>query len=184
VVEASPIEARARALFEAHNPHPGRALAHHNLRIAAFARQLGAARRLELDVDLLQAACWLHDVGLLIPDRAEPLYLQRSWAFVEPHARAWGLSAGDRERLRQVLVYNHSLRPIGCLDPMAELVRRAVQVEHSRGWLDHGLGRGFCRQVFSDLPRLDLTRILVDFARITLFEDGVRQLPGIFWPRF
>jgi len=68
------------------------------------------------------------------------------------------------------------------LDPLADTVRRAVQVEHSGGLVSHGLDRSWVRTVFADHPRGDLTRILIDFARITLLEDGPAQLASIFLP--
>ena len=174
---------RARALFEAQNSYPGPALAEHNRRILAFATELGALRGVAADADLLGAGCWLHDIGLLVPDRAEPSYQRRSWRFVAAHTERWGLEPERQQQLRWMLRYTHSLRPLPGLEPMADLIRRAVQVEHSGGLRRHGLQRTFCRQVFADHPRGDLSRILVDFARITLLEDGPGQLATLFWPR-
>ena len=173
------LEAKARALFEVQNRYPGPALANHCRRIAVFAEGLAGP---EADRELIRVAAWLHDIGLLIPDRAEPCYPRRSWSFVAPHAESWGLSAERRGRLRWMLRYTHSLRPIPGLDPLADAARRAVQVEHSRGLWSHGLGRDFVRAVFAEHPRSGLTAILLDFARITLLEDGPSQLGPVFWP--
>jgi hypothetical protein len=154
-------------------------LANHNLRIGAFAEALAGPGG---DRELIWIAAWLHDIGLLIPERADRCYLRRSWRFAEPHARAWGLSADRRGRLRWMLRYTHALRPIEGLDPLADVLRRAVQVEHTHGLMAHGLERAVIRGVFARHPRAGLTRILADFTRITVLEDGPGQLADIFWP--
>lgn len=175
---------QARALFEQYNRYPGQALLNHNRRIAAFARELAHKRNVSVDADLLGAGCHLHDIGLLIAERADPSYLRRGWRFFAPYGRRWGLDSVQRAAMREMLLYNHSLRPLPGPCGYGELVRLGVEVEHSLGVWAHGLDWAFCRQVFERIPRLDLTRILLDFARITLFEDGPGQLFRIFFPRF
>ena len=155
----------------------------HNLRIAAFAWRLVEKRHLSVDRDLLRAACQLHDMGLLIPDRKEPSYLKRSWNLLQPHFQGWGLDTQQMAWMRDALLFNHSLRPVPGLSDLGEVMRLGVQVEHSRGLWRHGLSWGYCRDQFKRHPRLDLTRVLLDFARITLFEDGPAQLPKIFFPK-
>ncbi len=173
----------AQALFWAHNPYPGPALAAHNQRILAFALALGEQHHLSVDPDILAAACWLHDMGLLISEQEPRNYLHRGWHFVARAAADWGLTPAQRLTLAHGLLYNHALcRPRG-IDPTAELIRLAVQVEHSRGLRRHGLARAGVKDVFARHPRGDLTRILIDFARRTLREDGPRQVPAIFFPK-
>jgi len=172
----------ARALFEANTPYPGPALPHHNQRIAAFTLALAERAGLAVDEDLVRAGCWVHDIGLLIPDRRDPSYLRRGWAFVEPRARCWGCKGDRLATLRDVLLYNHALRPVPGAAPTAELVRRAVQVEHSLGRVRHGLERARVREIRRRWPRAGLTRVLLSFARTTLFEDGPKQLGPMFFP--
>jgi hypothetical protein len=174
---------KAKELFDRHSPYPGAALEHHNLRILAFSAALAEQQGFAIDHDLVAAGCHLHDFGLFLRDEAEPSYLKRSWRFVEPHARQWGVSGERLSILADVLLYNHSLRTVAGLSPVGELVRRAVQIEHSRGFRRHGLDRPQIKRTFTEYPRLDLTKILVDFARITIVADGPRQLWPMFFPR-
>ena len=176
------LRAEAETLFARHSPYEGPALENHNLRILAFTLALGRTNDVSLDEDLVAAGSYLHDLGLLVSDPTEPSYLRRSWRFVEGHARSWGVDPDGLRVLEQILLYNHSLRSLPGLEPAAELVRRAVQIEHSRGLRRHGLPRASIREVFARHPRLDLTRILLDFARITFIEDGTRQLLPMFLP--
>lgn len=171
-------------MFDLYNRYPGNALLNHNLRISYFALEIACKRGIEVDEDLLRAGCHLHDIGLLIPEREEPSYLRRSWNFFSPYGKTWGLNNEQMKSMREMLLYNHSLRPLPCTSSPGELVRLAVEVEHSQGLLRHGLSPSYCRNVFKQIPRLNLNRILLDFARITIIEDGPCQLFRIFLPRF
>ncbi len=176
------LRAQARDLFLQHNPYPGDALENHCLRIAEFTMALAQTRDIPLDKDLVFAAAYLHDFGLLIKNRRVPLYLERGWRFVEPFASHWELDAEQYRELRDMLLYNHSLTPLPDLTPAGDLMRRAAQVEHSFGRWHHGLDQSTRERIFRTYPRLDLTRILVDFARITFLEDGIRTLKPMFFP--
>jgi hypothetical protein len=180
----------AKELFYQHNPYPGKALENHNIRIGHFAAALAHRAGLGLDSDLLWTGCYLHDFGLLVngtkvglPELdSEPLYLRRSWLAVRGLVETWGLSGSQQEELRDILLYNHGFLPQRRIAPIAELVRKAVHVEHSRGFIRNGLSRAFCKGIFRDHPRLDLTPILLDFARIAVLEDGPAQLLPMFFP--
>jgi len=95
---------------------------------------------------------------------------------------SWGLEARDRRAFEEMMLYNHALSPVGPLDDRAEMMRRAVQVEHSFGLHTHGLDRSLVREVFQTHPRRGLTPVLLDFGRVTLLQDGPRQLWHIFMP--
>ena len=174
----------ARELFEQHNPYPGKAMENHCLRIAAFTMALGEQRGVPLDEDLVFAAGYLHDFGLYIKNPEEPLYLRRGWRFIEPLAWKWGLTTEQYVDFRNMLLYNHALRPLPGLEGAGDLMRRAAQVEHSFGRWSHGLDRKTRKRIFDTYPRLDLTRILVDFARITFLEDGASTLVPMFFPTY
>lgn len=175
---------KAKELFLRHNHYKGKALLNHNLRIAEFAIEIAENRNISVDEDLIRAGCHLHDIGLLIPNRDDPSYLKRSWNFVKPYGESWGLSQTQMAQMRDMLLYNHSLRPLPGPCGAGELVRLGVEVEHSLGLIRHGLSWYYCRNTFRAIPRLDLTKILIDFARITLFQDGPTQLFAIFLPPF
>ena len=175
---------KAEDLFHQHSRYKGPALENHNLRIAAFTMALGEAHAVELDEDLVFAIAYLHDIGLLAKGEEGANYLKRNWAFVEPRARRWGLEGEALRMIREAMLYNHSLRSLPGLSLGAEMVRLAVHVEHSLGTLLHGLDWETYRRVMMSHPRLDLTRVLVDFARMTVFEDGPGQLLPIFFPKW
>ncbi len=180
----------ATALFRSHNPYPGLALENHNQRIGLFALALARNSGLAADEDVLWAGCALHDYGLMVNSHItglpeldlEPLYLRRSWLAIQPHLPRWGLTLEQSNQLRDILLYNHGILPQRGIHPLAEVVRRAIQVEHSLGMVRHGLKWSFCRGIFRDYPRLNLNDILLDFARITFFEDGPDQLFPMFFP--
>jgi len=126
----------------------------------------------------------LHDVGLFVRDPGEPNYLRRGANLIEPWLADWGLAGDDARALREMMLHNHALRPVPGVGRAGELFRRAVQVDHSRGRLRHGLSRSYCRALFRRHPRLRFNRVLLGFFRTTLVEDGLAQLLPILFPRF
>jgi hypothetical protein len=175
---------KAQLIFENASPYAGPALLNHNLRIAWFTMALGKLNNISLDQDLIFAACHIHDFGLFFLEPAEPSYLKRSWRFIKKYLIQWKLTLSEMAIFRDVLYYNHSFHSVKrrCLE--ADLVRKAVEVEHSYGIAHNGLGPSFYKSVEKKFPRLNLTGVLVDFARITFIEDGVKMLFPMFWPNF
>ncbi len=133
---------------------------------------------------MVYAGAMLHDIGLFIRDPQEPNYLKRGAALVEPMIGPWGLCGDAARDLREILLYNHALVALPGLGTTAELFRRAVQVEHSFGGRRHGLSKGQCQDIFAQYPRLRFNRVLADFFKTTVLDDGVAQLLPIFFPRF
>lgn len=176
-------EDRARQLFEDHSPYPGQALRNHNLRLMGFCLAIARNESVSVNPDLIRTGCWLHDFGLFLPREGEPSYLKRSWRAVQPHARQWGMAPGEMEELKEMLLFNHGLIRVEGIRPAGDLVRRAVHVEHSLGALREGLDVGTVSDVFRSHPRAGLTRVLVDFARITFVKDGPLQIFPMFFPR-
>lgn len=172
----------ARQLYLEHRPYRGDALDRHCERLAAFTLLMGAKEGVALDPDLVSATAWLHDIGLLVRLPGTHNYLDRGLRFVEPLVDGWGLSSAERRAFEQMMLYNHSLRPVPGLGDQAEMMRRAVQVEHSLGTLRHGLAAADVRAVFDRHPRRGLTPVLLDFARVTVLHDGPAQLWHIFAP--
>lgn len=172
----------ARALYLEHKPYRGEALDMHCRRLAAFTLAQAELNGIGLDPDFVEATAWLHDIGLLVRLPGARNYLDRGLRFVEPLVDGWGLEARQRRIFEEMMLYNHSARPIPQLSDEAEMMRRAVQVEHSFGLLTHGLDRARVRQVFRDHPRRGLTPVLLDFGRVTVMQDGPAQLWHIFRP--
>lgn len=172
----------AQALFEAHDPYLDGSLRNHCLRLEAFTLALAERHGVRVDEDLVFAGCMLHDVGLLVKDPAERDYIARGARYVRARSEGWGLTSVRARDLDEIMRYNHSLVRVPGVGMAAELVRRAVQVEHSRGRLLHGLDRESYRATTDRLPWLRFGSVLLDFARTTLLDDGVRTLLPIFFP--
>ena len=173
---------QARALYLEHKPYRGDALDNHCRRLAAFTVAQAERHGVQLDPDFVQATAWLHDIGLLVKLPGTRNYLDRGLRFVEPLVSTWELSDEQRRIFEEMMLYNHSARPISQLSDEAEMMRRAVQVEHSFGVVTHGLDRGLVRQVFRTHRRRGLTPVLLDFGRVTVLQDGPAQLWHIFRP--
>jgi hypothetical protein len=173
---------QARQLFLEHKPYRGDALDRHCQRLAAFTLALAEIEGVDLDPELVVATAWLHDIGLLVRLEGTRNYLDRGLRFVEPLVDSWGLEPRQRRIFEEMMLYNHSLRPVAGVCGEAELMRRAVQVEHSLGAVTHGLERRRVRAVFDRYPRRGLTPVLLDFARVTVLHDGPGQLWHIFRP--
>lgn len=176
------LETRARELFLKHNPYPGDGLPNHCLRLRDLTLALARQRSAEVDTDLVAAGAWLHDIGLLVEDDREPRYLRRGLLYCEPYMDAWELKGSSRQDLSDILLYNHALRAPASITPTAELLRLAVQVEHSKGLIRNGLVRQEIRKIFKAHPRDNFNNVLADFTRITLFRDGVSTLVPTFFP--
>jgi hypothetical protein len=173
---------QARQLYLEHRPYRGDALDRHCQRLAALTLLQGERHGVALDRDFVEATAWLHDIGLLVRLPGTRNYLDRGLRFVEPLVERWGLSAQQRGVFEQMMLYNHSARSVPGLCDEAEMMRRAVWVEHSLGALRHGLDRATIRRVFERYPRRGLTPVLLDFGRVTVLHDGPRQLWHIFAP--
>ena len=173
---------QARQLFLEHKPYRGDALDRHCQRLAAFTLAQAELNGVVIDPDFVKATAWLHDIGLLVRLEGTRNYLDRGLRFVEPLVDSWELPAQQRRIFEEMMLYNHSMRPVAGVCDEAELMRRAVQVEHSFGAVTHGLDRARVRGVFRRYPRRGLTPVLLDFGRITVMHDGPGQLWQIFRP--
>jgi putative nucleotidyltransferase with HDIG domain len=171
----------ALAILRTESPY-GVALENHCLRLAELSLALAEQRAIALDEDLIRAGCLLHDIGLCVKNPRQRNYLERGLAFVEPRMDEWGLAEEPRAILRDVMLYNHSLRSVPGISPAADAVRLAVQVEHSLGRISHGLPPAVCRAVFARYPRHDFNRVLLEFFKIVVREDGPSELLRIFLP--
>jgi hypothetical protein len=168
-------------ILRANSPY-GIALENHCLRLAEFALALGELRQVSLDEDLIRAGCFLHDIGLCVKNPRKANYLERGFDFVEPRIEEWKLDEEQRQVFSDVMLYNHSIKPVPGISEPAEMVRLGVQVEHSLGRRAHGLDEAFCRGVFDNFPRHDFNRVLLSFFKTVVMEDGPLELFRIFLP--
>ena len=176
------LQTRALELLRSVSPY-GEPLENHCIRLAEFALAIGLKEQLETDEDLVRAACFLHDIGLCVKYDTEKNYLKRGLSYFQEQSVKWGLDAEQRKTLDDALLYNHSLVKIPGIDPQADLVRRAVSVEHSHGLVTQGLDRGFCRSVFVRIPRRGFDKVLLSFFKIATIDDSPSTLFRIFFPK-
>ncbi|MCP4677361.1 MAG: HD domain-containing protein [Deltaproteobacteria bacterium] len=162
--------------------HHGKPLENHCLRLAEFSLALADSNGIEMDEDLTFAACYLHDIGLCVKDPSEKNYLKRGLKFVRTRIGDWGLDDHQIKVLEDVMLYSHSISSMPGTSPEGDLVRRAVSVEHSLGRLTHGLSSAFCKDIFAKYPRRGFNRVLLDFFKIAILEDGPKELVRIFFP--
>jgi hypothetical protein len=171
----------ALEILRANSPY-GIALENHCRRLAEFALALGEQRQVPLDEDLIRAGCFLHDIGLCVKNPRTANYLERGFEFVEPQIEEWALDEDQRRVFSDVMLFNHSIKEVPGISEPAEMVRLAVQVEHSLGRMTHGLDAAFCRGVFDNFPRHDFNRVLLSFFKTVMMEDGPLELFRIFLP--
>lgn len=174
---------QAEQLYRETTPYRGVALDNHCIRLAELTLELCRVHAVQSDEDLVRAVCWVHDIGLMVKLDGERAYPRRGLRFIRQMVDGWDLSPRRRRVVEEMMLFNHALRPVSGLTREAEMLRRAVQVEHSLGLLRHGLAAAALREIFNRWPRSGLAPILVDFARITVLEDGPRQLLSLFFPR-
>ena len=150
------------------NSQYGIALENHCLRLGEFTLALAEHNGLACDEDLVFAGAYLHDIGLLVHDPSEKSYLRRGVQFVRTQTADWQLADSDRKILDEILLHNHSIKSPAGISPAAEMVRQAVQVEHSFGKLRHGLSKSAVHEVFHRYPRYNLNEVLVAFFKTVL----------------
>jgi hypothetical protein len=166
--------------FHRSNPYAGDAFLHHCQRLYALSAMLLAREKIDVRADTLYALALYHDLGLVAPDVEGPTYMHRSLALLRRDLAARDLDLKPRI-VDEIMLLNHRVHPLRGASRITELVRRAVWMEHSRGALRWG-GITFAeaRAVFDVYPRLDLDRVLFDFARRTARREPHTLVRGIF----
>lgn len=186
VAHRSELESLGAGIFERYNIYPGAAFANHCRRLGALARLLFRQHGLRARPGSLELLSYIHDLGLLLPQLPGTSYMHRSLHLLRSSCAdhldrdggGWGWS---RRELDELLLLNHRvLAPSGACRA-AELFRRAVWVEHSRGLRRYGLPHTEIREVFVKWPRLDLDRVLLDFGRRTLLREPSSLVRGVFF---
>ncbi|MFO8073032.1 MAG: HD domain-containing protein [Polyangia bacterium] len=172
---------KALEILREHNPY-GEPLENHCLRVAELTLALGEHRGVAVDEDLVFAIAYLHDLGLCVESRSPASYLVRGLEVARPHAESWGLDEGQLQTFEDGMLYNHSLAGVDGISPTGDLIRRAVQVEHSLGAISHGLPRREVEQVLARHPRRGFERVLLAFAKKAVLEDGPAEVLRIFFP--
>lgn len=180
------LESLGESLFARDNVYEGAAFANHCRRLAALGGLLMRASGLEVQPGALELLSYTHDLGLLRPELPGPSYMHRSLAVLKEgcaehfgeEGGAFGFSALE---LEEMMLLNHRVLPVPGSTRVAELYRRAVWVEHTRGLARFGLSHTQVQGVFQRYPRLDLDRVLLDFGRRTIRKEPLSLVRGVFF---
>jgi hypothetical protein len=172
--------AHADEIFDRYSIYPGEGFRNHNRRLFEFVRLGLAAEGVEFDADLAYLIATVHDLGLISERDQGENYMARSLALLERETADLNLP-GDHGLIAECLLYNHRVSAVPNLSRAAEIFRRAVWVEHSRGIKRYGLDRGTVRDVFRRFPRGNLDRVLLDFWWRTIRHEPRSIVDGILF---
>jgi hypothetical protein len=158
------------------------AMERHCLRVYEIAVALGRKREIELDLELLTCAAWLHDAGLYPGAATSDAYVSDGRRLAEPLVAAFGGPPDRVATLGDAIERHHELRPQWSRGAEVELLRRADLVDVSQGLITFGLDRAWLRALSRRVPRKGMLReigaLLARAAR-----DRPRTLPAIFLRR-
>lgn len=170
----------ADEVFDRVSPYPGVGLRNHCRRLFSFATMLMARRGIEMPSDTAYAIAMWHDLGIVSEQDEGATYLKRSLALFKRESKGFDLGGVVGSLLEECLVYNHRLFAVPNLSAQAECFRKAVQIEHTRGWLRFGLDRSEVKAQFVQHPRGNFDRVLLNFTWRTLRREPLTLVRGIF----
>jgi hypothetical protein len=153
----------------------------HCVRQFLIAERMAADRRLEVDRELLLCATFLHDAGLFPSANTGEVYVADSRRLAEQTLAPFDWPADRLDLCLDAIEQHHAQRSRWRWGAEVELVRRADLVELSRGLVNFGVDRGWLRQLFREVPRNGLYRLI---ARSLVSRDGLHpaNLVHIFTP--
>jgi hypothetical protein len=177
----SPLFQKADEIFSRTSPYEGFGFKNHCQRLYTFVSMLLAKENLQMDDGLAYLIAMVHDLGLVSEVDEGRFYLERSYALFQRETKELALPNEDPEVIKQCLVYNHRLLPVPGLSPVADVFRRAVQIEHAKGVITYGLPRHEVRAVYKQYPRGNFDWVLVDFTKRVLSKEPRTIIDGIFF---
>jgi hypothetical protein len=131
-------------------------LERHCLRQFAIAERLAGDRA--FDRELLLCACWLHDLGLFTLSR-DP-YVTEGARLAARVLEPFGWPPERLQRCTDACEQHHAPRSRMAMGLEVELVRQADLVDVSAGLVNFGLDRGWLRELFREVPRDGLWRLI------------------------
>ena len=155
------------------------AMERHCLRVYEIAAELGRRRGLELDLELLACAAWLHDAGLYPAAATHDAYVRDGRRLAEQLLGVEGWPPARLERVGDAIERHHELRPQFARGAEVELMRRADLVDVSQGLISFGLERAWLRELSRRVPRRGMMREIGGLLVIAARERP-RSLPAIF----
>jgi hypothetical protein len=141
----------------------------HCVRQFLIAERMAADRDLEVDGELLLCATFLHDAGLFPSVTTGDVYVADSRRLAEHTLAPFDWNPERLTLCLDAIEQHHAQRSRWKWGAEVELVRRSDLVELSRGLVNFGVSRSWLNQLFRELPRNGLYRLI---ARSLLHRDG------------
>jgi hypothetical protein len=167
----------ARAALEALRAAAGfdSPLERHCLRQFAIAERLADDR--EFDRELLLCACWLHDLGLFTVSR-DP-YVTEGARLAARVLKPFDWPPERLQRCMDACEQHHAPRSRMAMGLEVELVRQSDLVDVSAGLVSFGLDRRWLRELFREVPREGLWR-LIGSSVLNELRHRPASLTGVF----
>ena len=134
----------------------GSAMERHCLRQFAIAERLAGDR--QFDRELLLCACWLHDIGLFT--RSRDPYVTEGARLAARVLEPFGWPPERLQRCMDACEQHHAPRSRMAMGLEVELVRQSDLVDVTAGVANFGLDRGWLRELFREVPRDGLWRLI------------------------
>jgi hypothetical protein len=141
----------------------------HCVRQFLIAERMAANRGLDVDRELLLCATFLHDAGLYPGVSTGDVYVADSRRLAERTLAPFGWPPERLALCLDAIEQHHAQRSRWKWGAEVELVRRADLAELSRGLVNFGVSRSWLNQLFRELPRRGLYRLI---AASLLHRDG------------
>jgi hypothetical protein len=151
------------------------AMERHCLRQFAIAERLAGDR--VFDRELLLCACWLHDVGLYT--RSRDPYVSEGARVAARVLKPFGWQPERLQRCMDACEQHHAPRSRLAMGLEVELVRQSDLVDVTAGLVNFGLDRGWLRELFREVPRHGLWR-LIGSALLNELRHRPASLTGVF----
>jgi HD domain len=167
----------ARASLEALRAAAGSdsPLERHCLRQFAIAERLADDRA--FDRELLLCACWLHDLGLFT--RSRDPYVTEGARLAARVLKPFGWPPERLQRCMDACEQHHAPKSRMAMGLEVELIRQSDLVDVSAGIVSFGLDRRWLRQVFREVPRDGLWR-LIGSSVLNELRRRPASLTGVF----
>jgi hypothetical protein len=144
-------------------------------------RQFAIAERpagdLPFDRELLLCACWLHDLGLFTLSR-DP-YVTEGARLAARVLEPFGWPPERLQRCMDACEQHHAPRSRMSMGLEVELVRQSDLVDVTAGLVRFGLDRRWLRELFREVPRDGLWR-LIGSAVLNELRHRPASLAGVF----
>ena len=175
--DALSASAAARGALEALRAAAGSdsPLERHCLRQFAIAVRLAGGR--PFDRELLLCACWLHDLGLFTVSR-DP-YVTEGARLAERVLEPFDWPPERLQRCMDACEQHHAPRSRLAMGLEVELVRQSDLVDVTAGLVNFGLDRRWLRELFREVPRDGLWR-LIGSAVLNELRHRPASLAGVF----